>query len=155
VAAYFFDSSALVKRYVKESGSARVVGIAYSAAGNQVYIAHTSVVEVSAALARRVREGSLTSAEDDALRSTFLFDVASEYRVMAVTDDVVLRAVSLTQLHPLRAADAIQLATALNVNDDRIARRLSPLVVACSDQSLLKAAVAEGLATEDPAAQVP
>jgi predicted nucleic acid-binding protein len=155
VAGYFLDSSALVKRYVAEPGSARVTALIDPTTGNRIYLAHTTVVEVAAAIARRVREGTLAVAAAKALRRKFFQDVAARFQLMNLDDDVVDRAVSLTELHPLRAADAIQLATALNVNEDRIARNLSPLVVACSDQSLLKAAVAEGLATEDPAAQVP
>jgi uncharacterized protein len=112
-------------------------------------------VEVAAAIARRGREGSITSAQAHALRGLFLFDTTTEYQLTALTNEVVDRAVILTERHPLRAADAIQLATALNINNDRTAQRISSLVLVCSDQSLLSAGAAEGIAIEDPVTHVP
>ena len=79
----FLDSSALVKRYVDEPGSARVLRLADASAGNQIYIAHTTIVEVTAAIARRARGGSIASAEADALRRLFLFDSTTEYQMTA------------------------------------------------------------------------
>ena len=155
MAAYFLDSSALVKRYVAEPGSSRLIALVDPMAGNRIYLAHTTVVEVSAAIARRVREGSLSIPLAQALRGKFFLDVAARFELIYLDDQVVNRGVSLTERHPLRAADAIQLAAALTVNGDRMAHSLSNVVFICSDQSLLKAAVAEGLATEDPAAQIP
>jgi predicted nucleic acid-binding protein len=155
VAAYFLDSSALIKRYVVESGSAWVTNLTDPATGNRIYLAHTTVVEVAAAIARRVREGSFSALTAQTLRGTFLLDLAARFHVIALDKDVVNRAVGLTERHPLRAADAVQLATAIAVNDDRITHGISSLTVVCSDQTLLGAGAAEGLATEDPAAQIP
>jgi hypothetical protein len=59
-------------------------------------------------------------------------------------------AVSLTELHVLRASDAVQLATALELNRERISAGLIALSLVSSDQSLLHAASREGLAAEDP-----
>lgn len=55
MAVYFFDSSALVKRYVQETGSAWVIGLTDKQAQNPIYIAGITVVEITAAMARRVR----------------------------------------------------------------------------------------------------
>jgi hypothetical protein len=64
VAVYFIDSSALVKRYVSEVGTAFVTGIADPAAGHHTHVARITGVEVIAALARRARAGDIA---DDAL----------------------------------------------------------------------------------------
>ncbi|MBD2775745.1 type II toxin-antitoxin system VapC family toxin [Iningainema tapete] len=58
--AYFLDSSALIKRYVPETGSAWIRAISALDSGNSLIIARITWVEVRSALARRQREGSLT-----------------------------------------------------------------------------------------------
>jgi predicted nucleic acid-binding protein len=58
VGAYFFDSSAIVKRYVNEKGSAWVAETTDPAIGAYVYVASITGVEVVAAFARK-RKGNL------------------------------------------------------------------------------------------------
>lgn len=58
MAVYFFDSSALVKRYVQETGSAWVMATTAPQAGHALYIARITAVEVVSALTRRHRDGS-------------------------------------------------------------------------------------------------
>lgn len=60
--AYFFDSSALVKRYVQEIGSAWVQTVTAYQAANQLIVARITWVEVLSAFARLQREGNLSSA---------------------------------------------------------------------------------------------
>ena len=55
MAGYFVDSSALVKRYVNETGSVWLSGLVAPSAGNDIYIARITTVEVIAALTRRAR----------------------------------------------------------------------------------------------------
>lgn len=50
--AYFFDSSAIVKRYLNEVGSSWVTSLADLAAGNDVYLARIAFVEVISAITR-------------------------------------------------------------------------------------------------------
>jgi predicted nucleic acid-binding protein len=63
VNAYFIDSSALVKRYVAETGTAWIQEITAPFSGNQLIIARITWVEVFSALARRQREDGLSSAD--------------------------------------------------------------------------------------------
>jgi predicted nucleic acid-binding protein len=53
VAEYFFDSSAIIKRYVNEVGSNFVDNLADTKNGNIILLARITRVEVVAALARR------------------------------------------------------------------------------------------------------
>ena len=46
MAVYFFDSSAIIKRYLSERGTAWVIGIADPAAGNRIYVSRIAGVEV-------------------------------------------------------------------------------------------------------------
>ncbi len=59
-AAYFVDSSALVKRYVLETGTAWVRGITRKNPSTVIYIAHITAVEVTCAVARRGKGKTLT-----------------------------------------------------------------------------------------------
>lgn len=79
VSAYFLDSSALVKRYVPETGSAWVQALADVATGNLLIIARITWVEVLSALARRQREGSLSDTEVDLIIQRFGYDLNNQY----------------------------------------------------------------------------
>lgn len=67
-----------------------------------------------------------------------------------VTTAVIERAKSLLELYPLRAYDAVHLASALLANDTLVTSGLPVLVFVSADHRLLIAAQAEGLATENP-----
>jgi len=77
----FLDSSALVKRYVAETGSAWIAALVSPAAGNQLVIARAAWVEVLSALARRQREGSLAAPEIQQTISAFRYDMDVRYQV--------------------------------------------------------------------------
>jgi hypothetical protein len=62
VATYFFDSSAIVKRYINERGTAWVLQLVDPVAGNHIHVARITGVEVVSAIARHGRSGSLTPA---------------------------------------------------------------------------------------------
>ncbi len=103
-------------------------------------------IEIAAALWRKHRLGEL-AAEDAALLAGAagrdVHGVAGHtppFAVVAVTPPVLRRAAHLVAVHPLRAYDALQLATALEVRDVTGCVRL-----ACFDRALARAAVAEGL----------
>jgi len=50
----------------------------------------------------------------------------------------------------LRGYDAVQLAAALEANDERLANALTPLTLVSADTELNTAAQAEGLNVENP-----
>ena len=85
MAAYFFDSSALVKRYVVESGTRWVRDLCDPAAGHTLYIARISGAEVIAALARRTRTGSLTQSAAQSAMAAFRSDFGGAYLVSELT----------------------------------------------------------------------
>ena len=53
MSAFYFDSSALTKRYLTEIGSAWVTNLTDPAAANTIIVAEITRVEVAAALASR------------------------------------------------------------------------------------------------------
>lgn len=90
----FLDSSALAKRYVQETGSERVEEILSLA--SSLGISVISLSEVVSALYRRRREKKLSHQQYLKARQA-LFEDAEDASVVAVTDQVVTRAVELLE----------------------------------------------------------
>lgn len=150
MAALLCDASAIAKRYASEVGSAWVVGTTDPASGNTIFVARITEVEVVSAITRRVREGTLDASDGLAGITSVHNDFIHQYRVVEITTPLIDRAVSLVQVHGLRAYDAVQLAAALEVSDDRILLVLPAVTIVSADAALNAAAIAEGLAVDDP-----
>jgi uncharacterized protein len=153
VAAYFFfDSSALVKRYVQETGTSWVRGITRRSPSTLIYIAHITAVEVACAIARRRKGRTLPSATASSILHRFRHHLAGRYTIIEVTPALLDDAMRLGNTHALRAYDAVQLAVALEVNRSHQAAGSSPVTLVSADQDLNSAATAEGLIVDDPRA---
>jgi predicted nucleic acid-binding protein len=146
---YYFDSSGIVKRYVAEAGSGWVLVVTDPAAGNEIFVARISCVEVVSAL---VRKNPALSASDLTLALThFKYDFQNLYQQVALQDAVLNRAMSLVEKHHLRGYDSVQLAGAVEMLvQSRLVGIPGPIFVS-ADLRLLAAARSEGLMTEDPA----
>jgi predicted nucleic acid-binding protein len=147
--AYFLDSSALVKRYVRETGTAWVRGITRCRPSTDIFISLITAVEVTSAIARR-RGVTLSAAQAASLLSRFRKHLAGRYFPSQITPALVSDAMKLANTHGLRAYDAVQLAAALDVYRDWTANRLGTFVFVSADLALNAAATAEGLTVEDP-----
>jgi len=73
-----------------------------------------------------------------------------EYIVSTLSDKVVEVAVNMTRRHPLRAYDAVHLATATNINAALMQAGLPSVIFVSADITLCEAAKAEGLSVDDP-----
>ncbi len=147
---YFFDSSALVKRYVTETGSLWVRSVTAPSIRNIIFVAKITRVEMVSALMRRKRDGSLPPRTAQAARLYIERHTAREYEVLKLTDAILERAEELLDKHPLRAADAIQLASGLDVHRTLVSDNHPAPIFVSSDTRLLAAATAEGLLTHQP-----
>jgi len=150
VSVYFFDSSALVKLYAREIGSAWVKAVADISAGNQIYIANITEVEVASAVSRRLRENQITPTDARETIAKLREDFEQNYNIFELGGALIAKAVLLVQAYPLRGYDAVQLATALLVNEERNYLNLPSLIFICADVSLSNAAQAQGLTVDDP-----
>lgn len=146
----FFDSSALVKRYIAEQGTNWVRSLTVPSAGNTVMVAQILPVEVVSAAMRCQREGRVTPRTAQAVRLLVDRHVRREYLVIGLTEQVVHRAEDLLAVHPLRSYDAVQLASALEASVQLLNAGRQPLTFVTADQRLLEAAVIEKLVTDDP-----
>lgn len=151
MAFYQFDASAIVKRYAHESGSEWVRLTTAAGAGNVIGIADPTRAEITSALSRRTREGVITLQERDELVEALRAHSATQYRVVPAGKSIVDLAMDLTLRRPLRAYDAVQLATAITVNKSLIGQGLPALIFVCADDRLIAGAQAEGLNVLHPA----
>lgn len=138
---YFFDSSALVKFYVNETGSAWIRNLIDN---QMVIISRLTTVELVSALARYQREKRISNADFTLLKGAFLRDVEQRYAVISLLKPVFADAQILLVKHALRTLDSIQLASSIKAHSVNTVTFLS------SDTRLLSAAAAEGLPTDDP-----
>jgi uncharacterized protein len=150
VAVYFFDSSALVKRYSQETGSEWILALTEPAAGHSLYIARITAVEVVSALTRRQRGGSVSGIDAATAMADFRHDLSHQYRVIEITPTVITRAMQLAETHGLRGYDAVQLAAALIVQKMRETLGLSALELVSADGDLNNAAATEDLTVDNP-----
>lgn len=148
--AYFLDSSAVIKRYAPEVGTAWVRALTLPSAGNTILVAQMTQAEVISGVRRRVREGTIAPRVARAIRLLLDRHMRREYLVTELTAPIVHRAEDLLEQHPLRAYDALQLASAFDSNTRLVAAGVGPLIFVAADTRLLAAAAAEGLATDDP-----
>lgn len=148
----YFDTSAVIKRYVDDPGRRQVL---------QLLRRHACVtsavlpVELRSALRRRVSEGSLDGERVPEILKRFAGDRAF-WTSVGVSTEVLAAAETLVASHPLRALDAIHVASA-----QLFATRLTAprLIFVSADARQTTAAAAVGLTTrqirpEGPAAPV-
>ncbi len=108
MAAFFFDTSALVKRYVPEAGSTWVRSILDLAAGHRIDVARIVEVEVVSAVARRRRDGSLLPEDAASAVALFRDHLRRQYLVLKITRALLARAAQVAEAQALRAYDALQ-----------------------------------------------
>jgi len=150
VGAYFLDTSALVKRNVREAGTAWVRDLTRSGSPHDLYIARISIVEMVAAITRRERGGHLTAAQGAAVIGHFRKRTSERYIIVELSPPLFDDASRLARKHGLRGYDAVQLAAALALNQPRPSLGLPPVTLVSADAELNRAAIAEGLLVEDP-----
>jgi predicted nucleic acid-binding protein len=93
------------------------------------------------------RVGRIGRAEREREYLRFISQLVYRYTVIPVTTENLETAARLTQQYPLKAYDAVQLATALQV---RQALADQSLTFVCGDRSLLAAAQTEQLSVDNP-----
>jgi predicted nucleic acid-binding protein len=142
----YLDATALVKRYVPETG--RQWLDARLRSERALYTSSISYAETHAALARRFREGDLKRKDFLEARNRFEVDWL-QLQEIAVDNETLAPIARIVESVPLRGMDAIHLAAAIWLH--RKFQR-ETLVVA-SDSRLLKGAQQFGFTVLDPASE--
>jgi predicted nucleic acid-binding protein len=135
----YWDSSALVKRYVQEAGSVDVRQLWTGAQSSATGL--ITRAEVSAAIGRAVRMNYLSFEQALAVLQVFRREWESIAR-LPIQESTVQRADELAFRRTLRGYDAVHLACALQFQDGLGL----PVALVTYDRELGQAAQAEGLA---------
>ena len=135
----FWDSSAIIPLCVREEASGRMKRLLGS--DEDIIVWWATRVECISALSRRRREGALP-ADAEVKAKAVLFALAKEWSEIHPSEVLRERTERILVAHPLRTADAFQLAAAL------IWAQESPrgFELVCLDQHLREAAYKEGFA---------
>lgn len=155
MALYFFDASVIVKYFYTEAGSAWVREIIQARDSddkeysNTIYIGSISIAEVPAAFSILERRHHIGKRLRDTLYEGFLDAIDLEFRVSPVDVEILYHAAELTQRHPLKGYDSVQLAIALDLRERSLTQDLN-LTFVSSDSHLIRAAQAEGMSIENP-----
>jgi hypothetical protein len=144
---YFFDTSALLKRYLRESGSDWVRALLRSPL-HSITLSTLATVEVNAVVARQQKGQRLTLLRINRIRALYLahLSAANGYIRIPISEALLERASDLAGQYQLRALDSIHLASAII---GRAAMNIQ-FVFVTSDKELLAAAKAEKFPIDDP-----
>lgn len=132
----YLDTSALVKRYVAETGTGLVRRMFVGT--EPLATSALSYAEYFSALNRKRRESALSRVDYRELARRFEADWTG-LQVVHLTETVLRTARRLLERHDLRAGDAVQLASALAIAGSVALRFVS------ADRKLTAAAAQQGL----------
>jgi len=137
----YFDTSALVKRYIDEAGRREVLQLLRQ---HDCVTSAVLPVELRSALRRRVSEGTLDASRLPEILKRVTADRAY-WTLVEIGADVLVAAETLVATHPIRTLDAIHVASAR-----LFAARVSTpeLVFVSADKRQTDAAAAIGLAAK-------
>jgi predicted nucleic acid-binding protein len=133
----FWDSSAIIPLCLQEPTSEQVRAVLK--ADEDIVVWWTTRIECLSALERRGREGALP-AEAQLRSRAVLTALATAWSEVLPSERVRQRAERLLAVHPLRAADALQLAAALIWAEEAP----QGLEVVCLDKNLREGVLKEG-----------
>ena len=135
----FWDASAIIPLCVREPGSSLVRKIAEE--DGAIVVWWTTPIECYSAFARRRRDDIRMRANEDQARQA-VARMAADWTEVQPSQQVRETAARVLLLHPLRAADALQLAAGLVWANGHAARHH----FVCLDERLRETAQREGFA---------
>ena len=130
------DSSSFAKRYIQEEGSNKLDDLLQRA--SELALCVILVPELISGLNRRLREGTLTDEDYQAVKKRLLDDVR-DATILQLTPAVLSYTVKLLENNLLRAMDSLHVACALEWKAD---------LFVTSDRRQFDAAINSGLRTE-------
>lgn len=149
MAAYFFDTSALVKLYHPEASTSTVDQI-FNSPGTAIRISRLTVAELTSAFAIKVRTQSISRKDAEAFLQQFRQDITSgKLEVFSVGEPEFTTAESLVERYAfdsrLRALDALQLAVAAELRSQELVDHF-----VAADAALCEVARLEGFSVVNP-----
>jgi uncharacterized protein len=128
----YFDSSAVVKNYIREAGSSRVRGLLMS---YEFLSSAITPIELHSAVQRRRRQGEITQPNYNSIVSRLAND-RSYWQLVEAVPQVLSKAEELVKTENVRTLDAIHIASAIIIQDSFT----TPLPFISADERQLAAA---------------
>jgi hypothetical protein len=150
MATYFLDSSALVKRYIRETGSVWILDLFDPTLDNDFFVAAITGVEIIAAITRRARNGSISTTDAAVVCNQLRSDLQNDYQVIEITEEIINSGMTLAEAQGLRGYDTVQLAAGCAINELCVDSGLPPIILVSADDELNLAAANEGLLIKNP-----
>ena len=130
----FFDTSAFVKRYVEERGSATVEDLCMRA--TSVALSILAVTETLSAFNRRMREKNLPVKKYNQIKTAFFEDIV-DIELISLDTSIVEVSIHALESHPLKTLDALQIACALYWQADLFVSSDAQQIVAAQKMGLM------------------
>jgi predicted nucleic acid-binding protein len=138
---YYFDTSALVKRYLNETGSDRVAEM--FSEGQEIFTSSISYAEIYATFSRLRQEGLLSEKDFQQLQFAFESDW-QKFAVIEFNSQVRSRIPKIISKVRLRGADLIHFVSLMFALDAEL-----NLKFICNDKKLINACIDLDLAFEE------
>ena len=150
----YFDSSALIKHYVHETGSERIEHKLrdQEKASNPVFTSVLTFAEIQAALSRRAKDNSLEPREYVRARMEFESDWVLGLSPIDLGPGVLSIVRGVVDQFVLKGADVVHLASAIWLRDMATINVREPVSFLTSDKQLAKAAAKSHLEVFNPEA---
>ncbi len=139
---YFFDTSALIKKYHAEKGTEAIDRI-FSEEDKAIVISSICITEMVSAMNRKKEDKTISKNDLDVALSRFFQDALKEFLILELDDGHIKDSVTLVLKHGLRTLDALQLSVAIGLRESK------PIFV-CADKKLVSVAEKEGLKAINP-----
>lgn len=146
---YYLDTSALVKRYIQETGSDNMDYIFSLPFHKRIFSSIFTIVEFTSTGNRLLKTQRIDPGEWNEMTQTFLYDMETFIHFISVDDRIILLSVALVKEHGLRPGDAIQLASLIHCRDN-IREIDTDIQFIASDNLLCLAAEKEGFKVHNP-----
>ncbi|NTU42497.1 MAG: type II toxin-antitoxin system VapC family toxin [Nitrospirales bacterium] len=111
----FFDSSAFVKRYVREEGTDIV--LSWCDQATELCLSGIALPEIISAFCRLLREERVSPSQYRQLKALLMADI-SDAAICDLTPEVIRHSIIGLEKNVLRGMDAIHLGSALALNVD-------------------------------------
>ncbi|WP_458208679.1 type II toxin-antitoxin system VapC family toxin [Haladaptatus sp. NG-SE-30] len=141
---YFFDTSALVKRYYDEQGT-DVVDTIVEPAENNILITSLAVIETVSAFRRKQNRDSISRKEVDSLLAAFFDEALADFQIVPLDEQLFDYAFELILEDNLRTLDSLQLSAAR-----ALATNVEGLTFVCADKKLVDVAQSKELPAINP-----
>lgn len=149
---FYFDASALTKRYVEEVGINKIDFLFHNVPLERLWCLTIGAMEVFWICVRKQNDGRITNHQFERAVTHLRHEVInsrSDFKTLSVPDSLVWDAMDLIENHSLNSVDAIVLRSALDMAME-LRSTGDTLVLVASDQRLLRAARTEGLQIFNP-----